>query len=393
MSAHSPLGPSSAHRWMACPGSVAATASIPDKATSYSIEGTAAHTLTEWARLRDRPPSDWLGETVVTKRDGESYGVLIDQAMVDAATTFVDFVNDIPGEAIVEARVSFDPWVPGGFGTADDIRLADGVVAVTDFKYGQGVRVDAARNVQMMLYALGVYHEYGYLYAIERFDLHVVQPRLDHIDSWSISVEELLYWAEKELRPAAEATCKPDAPFKAGDWCQFCRIRSTCRTRAEAVFAATSGDFDNLDDAVAKAGKRGTLTNDEIAVVLTAIPQIEKWVKDIEAHAMAEIQHGRAVGDYKLVEGRGGRDWGFPDDELKKVWVAQGLDPLALYESKVLTPAKAEKFAGKKADLWKVNGLVVKTRGKPTLAPGSDKRPPITVSAETEFENLEENAD
>lgn len=390
--AHSPLGPSSAHRWMNCPGSVKASESIPDKATSYSIEGTAAHTLTEWCRLKNRKAEEYLGETISVKRGNETYGILVTQEMVEAVQTFVDYVSDTCGDMLVEERVSYEEFVPGGFGTLDDARLRQNGADIADFKYGQGVPVDAQDNEQMKLYALGIYLKYDWMYQFDWFRLHIVQPRIDHITQWTISKDDLLAWAKTTLTACAKATQAEDAPFKAGEWCRFCRVRETCRTRAESVFETVVGDFENLEAAVGKVGKTPTLTNDEVALVLNAAGSIEKWLEDIKAYAMREVQHGHPVGDYKLVEGRGGREWAVDEAALKTAWVGAGHDPLELHEVKLITPAKAEKIAGKKSPLWKTAGLINKVKGKPTLAPGKDPRPPITVDANTEFDVVEDPA-
>ena len=45
MTAHAKLSASGAHRWMACPGSVAAEEGFPDNTSSFAEEGTAAQTL------------------------------------------------------------------------------------------------------------------------------------------------------------------------------------------------------------------------------------------------------------------------------------------------------------------------------------------------------------
>ena len=49
MTAHAKLGASSAARWLACPPSVALSATMPDTASSYAAEGTLAHALGELA--------------------------------------------------------------------------------------------------------------------------------------------------------------------------------------------------------------------------------------------------------------------------------------------------------------------------------------------------------
>jgi hypothetical protein len=58
---HSPYGPSSAARWIACPGSVQAQEGIPDTESPYAAEGHAAHALAEKALKTGRPCSDWIG--------------------------------------------------------------------------------------------------------------------------------------------------------------------------------------------------------------------------------------------------------------------------------------------------------------------------------------------
>ena len=47
--AHAKLGASNAHRWMACPGSVAAEDGLPDQSSPFALEGTEAHDLGEKA--------------------------------------------------------------------------------------------------------------------------------------------------------------------------------------------------------------------------------------------------------------------------------------------------------------------------------------------------------
>ena len=47
MTNHSLLSPSTAHRWMICPGSVAMGMTLPDEPSDYAMEGTVAHALAE----------------------------------------------------------------------------------------------------------------------------------------------------------------------------------------------------------------------------------------------------------------------------------------------------------------------------------------------------------
>ena len=119
--------------------------------------------------------------------------------------------------------------VKDGFGTGDLVIVADDVLQVIDFKYGKGVTVSAEHNPQMMLYALGALNLYGYLYDIKTVKTAIVQPRLDNISEWEISVDELLEWAENTLKPIAELAAKGEGEFKAGNHCRFCKLRAVCR--------------------------------------------------------------------------------------------------------------------------------------------------------------------
>lgn len=379
--AHSPLGPSSADRWINCPGSVGLTAGMPDNESQYAAEGTVAHHLTEIMRRDGIPVAGFLDQTVDD--------ILVTKEMVDAVEMFVEHVEETPGYALIEVRVHFDRWVPEGFGTLDDGRLAPGKATITDFKYGKGVQVFAEDNSQLKLYALGILDEWDWLYNFETFVLCVHQPRLDHIDTWSIGREELLAWAESIVKPKAAEALSGKGAVCAGAWCQWCKIKATCRVRATTVFNSVVGDFESIEDAASKTpAEAATLSNDEIAVALGAIGNIKKWCAAIETHAMAEINHGRAVGDYKLVAGRSSRGWGLSPEEIEALWTEKGLSADDLFEKKMRTMPAAEKVAGKKNEIWKVEGLVVKSAGKPTLAPGSDPRPALVLDPNAEFEDI-----
>lgn len=387
MTAHSPLGPSSAERWINCPGSVRLTEGLPDTGSEYAAEGTAAHTLTEICRMDGKSARPWLGKTIPQG----AFNIEVTEEMVDAVDMFVEYVEETPGDRLMEHRVAYDRWVPKGFGTLDDARLQPRRAHVTDFKYGKGIQVYVKENVQMMCYALGVLEEFDWAYDFEDFVLTIHQPRLDHIDTWTIGREDLLAWAESVLRPAAQQACKDNAPLRAGSWCMFCKVKATCAVRAGAVFETVVGEFEDLEEAASKTfAPRQLLNNDEIAAVLNALPNISKWCKDVEAHAMLELQQGRPVGDFKLVEGRSSRGWGLPEADMVKVWAEQGLKEDDLYVKKLMTMPAAEKLIGKKHPLWTTERVVSKPPGKPTMVPGADPRPPMVLDGSLEFNNLDE---
>ena len=400
---HSNLGPSSADRWINCPGSVLLTKDLPDSPTRYAIEGTAAHTLSEWVRRDGKKAREYEGKIIRVSRGDLHSDVKVDEEMIDAVQEFVDRVGEQPGDELIEVRVDYSHYVPGGFGTLDSAKLNDGTCYITDFKYGQGVKKEAANNPQLLLYALGVYLDYGELYDIKDFVLCISQPRLDHWDDWPITIEALLYWAENVARRGGHLAALPGAPTKAGEWCQFCRIKATCKTRMESVFAAVTGDFHDLDSAVANTEALSTtvplMTNEEVAKALTAWPWIEKWGAALKTYAMQQIREGHAVGDFKIVAGRSARSWAKEEKEIVAALTAAGVKKEKLYtKPELISPAQAEKIIGKpafapaseKTVAGPLATLVNKGTGKPTLAPGSDPRQPLTSDATEDFEELED---
>jgi uncharacterized protein DUF2800 len=392
--AHSPLGPSGGERWMECPGSYLATVGMPDRETVFSAEGNAAHLLSEWARDLDTPCKHWIGTEITI---GE-FKFTVDQEMAESVQEFVDWCNEVEGEALVEVRVHYEDWVENGWGTLDDARLRDFICVITDLKFGKGHEVRAWNNTQLKLYALGVYHDWKHLYQFDKFILRICQPRKDIAEEFEISLADLLRWADEVVRPAALRTLDPDAPFKAGDWCTFCKLRGTCATRATAMMQTVSGqEFANLDelldDNVAEAARKrvGELTGDQLAKVLLQIDAIKKWTKEVVAHAMGEIQKGHAIGEFKLVEGRARRVWADNEFNTEQNLMNLGLPEDRVWTKKIISPSQAEKALGKKKP--GLQDMIKKPTGKPTLVPGTDPRQPMSIDAVREFADLGEDDD
>lgn len=392
--AHSILGPSSAERWINCPGSVLATKDMPDTPSTYAVEGTAAHTLSEWVRRENKPASEWLGTTIRVTRGNAHWDVEVDEEMVDSVQEFVDKVNEYPGMELIEARVSYEQFIPGGFGTLDSAKLTSNLVRVTDFKHGQGVKKYAKDNPQLMLYAVGVDALHGWVYdSWDKVVLAISQPRLDHYDEWETSLSSIAEWMREVAVPAAKAALSPGAPFKAGEHCQFCKIKATCKVRAQSVFEAAVGDFHDLDSATSRVENLAItvplMSNEEVAKALAAWSWIEKWGEALKHYAMKEVMEGRAVGDFKIVAGRGERRWSKTETEVVEALIALGAKKEKLYSvPKLVSPAQAEKVVGKK-QLSGLDDLVTKLKGKPTLVPGSDPRP-VLEDATTDFDEITE---
>ncbi len=379
MTAHSILGPSAAERWLNCPGSVTAIKGIPEEPSRYAAEGTVAHQVAQNCREQRRAPGSWVGRELTV----DGFTIEVTDEMVRAVESFLEYTDDLEGLPISESLIRYEGWVPDGFGTLDFAAIGE-TCHIVDFKYGKGVQVYAAGNPQLKLYALGVHESYGWLQPIHQFRLHIVQPRLDFIDSWEISSTDLLRWATEEARPKALSALSGNAPLAAGDWCRFCPIRATCRVRAQTVFETAIEDFSEIGEGETKVVAR--LTNAEIAKALRQIGNIKRWCSDLQHHALAAKARGEQIGDWKVVAGRGLRVWDGPESLISEKLLDRGLASGVIYAPpELLSPAQMEKKIGKN----KIADLITKRPGPPTLAPGDDPRPEIAL-ADTEFNDVEE---
>lgn len=373
MANHAILSASASYRWLNCPPSVRLTERIPDNGSIYAAEGSEAHALCEY-KLRKL-----LGMEVQNPLDTPVGLQYYDNTMEDAATGYAAFVLELLEEirkscpdpiVMVEQRLDFSRWVKDGFGTGDAVIVADGTLHVIDFKYGTGVPVSAEGNSQMRLYALGALDMFGELYDIDTVVMTIYQPRLTSISTDTISKTDLLDWAENTLRPLADLAYKGEGDLNAGSWCRFCKLRSTCRKRAEANLAMAQHDF-KLPP---------TLSDEEIAVILDKLDDLISWAGDVKEYALNATLHGKHFEGWKLVEGRSNRRY---TDEAAVAQIVSdtGRDP---YEHKLLGITAMEKLLGKKQFATLLSNLVERPQGKPVLVPASDKRPEMT-NAKNDF--------
>ena len=372
---HALLSASSAHRWLHCPPSAKLTAGVTEAPSEAALQGTAAHALAEHKLRRalkqqsKRPVSKYEDDEMNTHTDDYVSYVLEQYEQAKQVTS---------GAVIyIEQHLDFSNVVPGGFGTGDCLIVADGTLHVIDLKYGLGVLVEAECNPQMMLYAIGALALFDALYDIEQVALTVFQPRRENVSTWTISVTELNKWAEHTLKPAAELAAKGEGEFYAGAWCQFCKIASTCRARAKA----------NLELAKFEFAPPAELSADEVAEVLTQIPELTRWASDVQDYALSQALSGEQYEGFKLVAGRSIRKY---TDETAVAEAAKAAGYRDIYKRSLLTITAMEKLMGKKNFSEILGNLVVKPEGKPTLVPVTDKRPELQVStAADDFTNID----
>ena len=374
MNGHAKLSASGSSRWIACPGSVAATEDAiknhgyRDASSPFAQEGTCAHELAELVLTEGGSCFDWEGENLV-----ENNAFTVPREMCEYVQQYVDYVKAVGGKQHYEMRVDFSDWVQDGFGTSDAIVLVDDTIHVIDLKYGRGVVVDAENNTQGLLYALGAYSEFELTREFKNVVIHIVQPRLDHISEWSISIADLLKEGER-LRQAAELALSDNAPRVAGEeQCRFCPAKAWCSTLAKKSTDAILADFNSFDDLTTANAEN--LTQQQMREVLENKALIVGWISAIEEYATGRLEAGESFDGFKLVEGRSLRKWA---DENEAAETLEGLLGDDAYTKSLLSPAQAEKALGK-AQKDTIAELINKPCGKPTLVPDSDKRPAINT--------------
>ena len=372
MAKHALLSASGAHRWLECTPSAQLELQFPQSTSEYAEEGTAAHELCELTARY------WLGEIseaeYENQRDELAKGKYYNAEMQECANDYAKFVAEKTAAAretcedaftALEVRVDFSKYVKDGFGTGDCIIVSDNALEIIDFKYGKGVRVEAAGNPQMKLYALGAYLEYNTLFDIDSVRMTIFQPRLSGVQSSDeITVKELLEWAEKYVKPRAKLAYKGEGEFAPSEEvCKFCRAKAQCKARADKNLKL----FDEAPDVL-------LLTPEDAGKILEQAGDIQSWLADLESLVSSTLLAGQPVEGWKMVEGRSNRRFA---DELKVVdaMKAAGYDESLLYERKLITLTQMEKDFGKKAIAETLGELIVKPQGKPTLAPAKDKRP------------------
>lgn len=371
MPKHAYLSASASHRWLACPPSAKLCANILDQASEYAQQGTDCHELCAYLveKALDRDVIDPTENLTYYDAEMQNCAEEYRNYILEQIEAAKEFCKD--PQVMIEQRLDFSRWVENGFGTGDCVIVADEILQIIDYKHGLGILVSAGDdehggNSQMMCYALGALEVFGDIYDINQIKMTIFQPRRDNLSTYTISKEDLLKWADEVLAPTAQLAYVGKGEFNAGDHCTFCKVKATCRKRAEYNLELAKYDFE----------MPATLDDTEIAAILEKVDEMISWGNDIKDYALQQAQSGVHFEGWKIVEGRSNRKY-TDENAVADTVKDAGFDP---YEKKLLGITAMSTLLGKKKFEELLGGLIYKPPGKPTLVPESDKRPAMNTA-------------
>ena len=353
------VGGSTAKRVINCPGSVALVQQMPERPSSkYADEGTLLHNVI--AQILDSDtavPEDFLGERY---GEQELTQELIDEKLLPALAALDEIDPDDRMQYAVETMVEFGDLLPGVFGSTDLLGRIDDKAIVLDWKFGDGVIVEAEENDQLMFYAAAAMRTAKAQWVFEgatEIECVIVQP--PSIRRWTTTPERIKRF-ERELVAAVKEAQRPDARLAIGEHCRWCAAKPICPQMNGLVQRTALKRVQDLDVT-------------QINEYLKQAEIVEQWINDLRALAFQMAESGVKLPDHKLVAKRATRQWA---DGAKDALLALGLTESELMESKMLSPAQVEKIL-KKKKLEMPEDVVVAISSGSTLVPRSDPRPEV----------------
>lgn len=344
-------------------------------------------------------------------------------------------------------RVYAESEVEPATGTTDVWIIKGRVAHCMDLKWGMGVQVFAQDNEQQEMYTDAGIKEFDFLDEVEEIHLHILQPRMKHFDE-AVYTRQQLAERVKAIREASlkiALTPADELPATPGEkQCKFCKKGATCKERTEHTMELIVGEFVDLEKGFVKvempqaekllaqsfgvkpaavtfhpeedgAGLEhvdarftvkkpsirpsleaateavATADDERLATLMDAADMIEGFAKAVRAEVERRLLAGSFTdARYKLVEGRqGARSW-IDEEQAEAALKAMRLKSDEMYDRKVISPTGAEKLLGEanKRKWAKLQPLIARSDGKPSVAPASDKRPALSMAIAEQFEEL-----
>jgi hypothetical protein len=378
---HALLSASGAARWSSCPASVAMEYGLPEEQNEYSEEGTRAHELA--SKVLE---IDGLFPETVNYKVEELFN-FEDEDMQIAVERYLGYLQNLaePNHIFYkEQKVDFSNVVINGYGTADAIifNYKNSTLHIIDFKYGFK-RIYAKENHQLLLYAIGainmVVNDIGGILP-HTISLHIVQPRDNNYDTWTITYEELQHWSEY-FKIATIKALTLDNDFNPSiASCKYCKAKKQCAALYKFVENITSELTVQMNDKTIfteSQDKKVNLSNEFVKKILDNSDLIKDYLRTIENIAIERLKNGQEIEGYKAVYSTSRRT--INQDSANELAETYGD---IVYQKSLLGIGALEKLLGKDV----VNKFAHRSEGYPTLVKDTDKR--LAISDSIQFENL-----
>lgn len=305
----------------------------PDTSGKAADEGTLAH---EWV-------SHWLDNNQPMPSQP------CPEHLEDQAKAYVEFVHSlldhsVPSKLIVEAKfVIFDRLDISGH--VDTIVDNQEHIYVCDFKSGR-TYVDAKHNIQMLNYALGylatlenvapetrvflAIFQYGKPSWYETTAGYILTDFAEHMWTQAALAKDLY---QEELSPKQEH-------YTAGDWCQWCKVRTKCTTYATHLQLQALVSFEPHVEGDALPVVR-ELQNEQLKRIVRITPMLEKYLADCHEELKQRASTEEGVEGVEVHISKGKRAWNKErEDEIAAYLADEGIEP---YEQNLIGFTKLKK--------------------------------------------------
>jgi len=366
------------------------------ESTTFSAEGTVMHEVRADALFFEEDPHHYVGE--VRSADGFSFEITAD--MADKLVGGIDWIRETADAPVIESRVPLDEWLPGNYGFCDTYWLSDGVLYVSDLKFGIGEPVAAIDNRQLQLYALGAWLKMGKP-SFTKVILNIDQPRAGGMKFWERTFDELMAFGD-EVRRVYGRIQRGDVEFvptKKG--CRFCPVKKTERGCAaynqwalwmlgNSVLDVSNGEPRFTDPAQMSRAMRYYIVSHAAA--------IRAWLAKLHDESLNAAISGDPDPGSKAIEGPMGRRF-FTDEAAAEYVLVSALGTSAYKKKligfteidKIMKPGKRKQgFPDHYAELLR---LVDQSDGQPKLVPADHPAPAFTQTAEDDFDDQEDYTD
>lgn len=377
---HSPLGGSSAHRFINCGGSFLLQreqiedGTFEDVPSEFAALGVAAHELGAKAIAMAIEPFEFLSDEFNGYKAGWEGEINLDalQVYFNECMKILD-ARQHQGRLLIEETIHLPNIHPLFKGTVDFgwWSKTQGIW-LRDYKNGEGIGVAAPNNKQLLYYAALMIMNEPFLYQTASHhmpvNLGIVQPNFYGIfeepDIWETTLGHVLDWLNDELLPRMHGLMATrdvgEDDFIPGDHCQFCPVLLECpkMQRAFEEYAAASEDFVVM------------LTNEELDKYYSQREYARRFMKVLETTVHARLVSGGKIPSAKLVEKQTARVW--KPGGIAAIEAAFGAH--AYKPREPLSPAGVEKLSSRGKELALEYGYKPDSTGL-VVAPLSDRRP------------------